>query len=33
MQDEDWAHWGDAKTTATQICDALLVGVLRARTK
>ena len=33
MQDEDWAHWGDAKTTATRICDALLVGVLRARTK
>ena len=33
MQGEDWANWDDAKITATRICDALLVGVLRARAK
>ena len=33
MEDEDWVHWRDAKTTATRICDALLRGVLRARAK
>jgi AcrR family transcriptional regulator len=33
MGDEDWAHWRDAKTTATRICDTLLGGVLRTRTK
>jgi AcrR family transcriptional regulator len=33
MQDEDWVHWRDAKTTASRICDTLLGGVLRARAK
>jgi AcrR family transcriptional regulator len=33
MEDEDWVQWRDAKTTATRICDTLLGGVLRARTK
>ena len=33
MEDEDWVHWRDAKTTATRICDTLLGGVLRARAK
>ena len=33
MEDEDWVHWRDAKTTATRICDALLGGVVRARAK
>ena len=33
MEDEDWVQWRDARTTATRICDTLLEGVLRARTK
>lgn len=30
-QDDDWIRWGDSKTTAARICDALLQGVLRER--
>lgn len=30
-QDDDFIQWGDSKTTATRICDALLEGVLRER--
>jgi AcrR family transcriptional regulator len=33
MEEEDWLHWHDAKTTASRICDTLLEGVLRARPK
>ncbi len=30
-QADDWINWGDPKTTATRICDALLEGVLLER--
>jgi AcrR family transcriptional regulator len=30
-QDDDWIRWGDPKTTAARICDALLGGVLLER--
>jgi AcrR family transcriptional regulator len=28
-QDDEFIRWGDSKTTATRICDALLEGVIR----
>lgn len=28
MENEDWIHWRDARTTASRICDALLEGIV-----